>query len=81
MLVPKQDGKVRMSVDDQDLDKASPKDDLPYQTLMSSWTNIARHVLSSFIDCFLGYNQIRMALEDCTKTLFVEYFLLQGHAL
>ena len=33
--VPNKDGKVRMCVDYRDLNRASPKDDFPYRTLMS----------------------------------------------
>ena len=33
--------------------------------------NTAGHALLSFMDGFLGYNQIKMALEDMEKTSFI----------
>ena len=33
--------------------------------------SIARHKLLTFIDAFLGYNQIKMAKEDQEKTTFI----------
>ena len=69
--VPKKDGKVRMCVDFQDLNKASPKDDflLPHIDVLVD--NTAEHVLLSFMDGFSGYNQIKMAPEDMEKTSFI----------
>ena len=67
----KKDGKVRMCVDFQDLNKASPKDDflLPYIDILVD--NTTGHALLSFMDGFLGYNQIKMAPEDMEKISFI----------
>ena len=54
--VPKKDGKVRMSIDIQDLYKASPKDDFPLPHINILVDNIAGHALLSFMDGFSGYN-------------------------
>ena len=69
--VPKKDGKVRMCVDFRDLNKASLKDDflLPHIGILVD--NIVGHALLSFVDGFLGYNLIKMALEDMEKTSFI----------
>jgi len=71
MPVPKKDGKVRMCVDYQDLNWASPKDNftLPHiDVLVDNTTNFA---LFSFMDGFSSYNQIKMAPEDMEKTTFI----------
>ena len=62
--VPKKDGKVRVCVDFQDLNKANPKDDftLPHIDMLVDST--VGHPMFSFMDGFFGYNQILMALED-----------------
>ena len=69
--IPKKDGKVRVCVDFKDLNKASPKDDfrLPHIDLLVDSTT--GHSLLSFMDGFLGYNQILMAPEDMEKTTFI----------
>ncbi|WJZ81221.1 hypothetical protein VitviT2T_001074 [Vitis vinifera] len=69
--VPKKDGKVRVCVDFRDLNKASPKDDfsLPHIDLLVDST--AGHSMLSFMDGFLRYNHILMALEDMEKTTFI----------
>ena len=54
--VPKKDSKVRVCVDFQDLNKASPKDDFLPPRIM---------------DGFSGYNHILMALKDMEKTSFI----------
>ena len=65
------DRKMRMCVDFRDLNMASPKDDfiLPHIDILVY--NTAGHALPSFMDGFLGYNQINMALEDMKKTSFI----------
>ena len=68
--VPKKDGKVRMCVDFRDLNKACPKDDFPLPHIVVLVDNTAGSALMSFMDGFLGYNQIKMAPKDMTKTTF-----------
>ena len=68
--VPEKDGKVKMCVDFRDLNKACPKDDFPLPHIDVLMDNMAGSALMSFIDGFLGYNQIKMAPKDMTKTSF-----------
>ena len=70
MPIPKNDGKVRMCVDFRDLNKACPKDDFPLPHIDVLMDNTTGSTLMSFMDGFLGYNQIKMALKDVTKTTF-----------
>src|ERR1044072_1060525 len=69
--VSKKDGKVRMCVDYQDLNKASPKDDFPLPHIDMLVDSTAKFNVFSFMDGFSGYNQIRMAPEDMEKTSFI----------
>ena len=69
--VPKKDGKVRVCVDFRDLNKASPKDDFPLPHIDLLVDSTAGHSMLSFMDGFLGYNQILMAPEDMVKTSFI----------
>ncbi|GAU39327.1 hypothetical protein TSUD_60780 [Trifolium subterraneum] len=69
--VPKKDGKVRMCVDYRDLNKASPKDNLPLPHIDVLVDNTAKSKVFSFMDGFSGYNQIKMAVEDREKTAFI----------
>ena len=55
----------------KDLNKASLNDDFPLPHVEILVDNDAKSVTYSFIDEFLGYNQIRMAEEDTEKTIFV----------
>ena len=71
VLVPKKDGKVRMCVDYQDLNRASPKDKFPLPHIDTFVDNMAKHSLFSFMDGLSSYNQIRMAPEDMEKTTFL----------
>ena len=71
VLVLKKDGKVRMCVDYRDLNRTSPKDNFSLPHINMLVDNIAKHSLFSFMDEFSGYNQIRMALEDMEKTIFL----------
>ena len=52
---------MRMCVDFQDLNKASPKDDFPLPYI----------ALLLVMDGFLAYNQIKMGREDMEKTSFI----------
>ena len=70
MPVPKKDGKVRMCMDFRDLNKACPKDDFPLPHINILVDNMAGSALMSFMDGFSGYNQIKMAHKDMTKTTF-----------
>ena len=69
--VSKKDGKVRMCVDFRDLNRASPKDNFPLSHIVVLVDNTANFTLFSFMDNFSGYNQIKMALEDMEKTMFI----------
>ena len=57
-----------MCVDFRDLNKASSKDDFPLPHINVLVDNTAGHALLSFMDGFLGYNQIKMAPKDMEKT-------------
>ena len=70
MPVPKKDGKVRMCVDFRDLNKACPKDDFPLPHINVLVDNTTGSVLMSFMNGFLGYNQIKMAPKDMNKNTF-----------
>ena len=54
--IPKKDGKVRMCVDFQELNKASPKYNFPLPQIDILIHNTAGHALLSFIGGFSGYN-------------------------
>ena len=68
--VPKQDGTVRMCVYFRDMNKACPKDDFPHPYIDVVMDNTAYGALMSFMDGLSGYNQIKIAPRDMTKTTF-----------
>ena len=70
-MVPEKDKKVRMCIDYKDLNRASPKDNFFLSHINILVDNMVKNSLFSFMDDFFGYNQIRMALEDKEKTIFV----------
>ena len=70
-LFPKKDDKVRVCVDFQDLNKASPKDDFPLPHIDMLVDSTTGHSMLSFVDGFSGYSQILMALGDMEKTSFI----------
>ena len=69
--IRKKDGKVRMCVDFQDLNKVNPKDDFLLPHIDNLVDNTTGQALLSFMDGFLGYDQIKMAPEDMEKTSFI----------
>ena len=60
-----------MCVDFTDLNKACPNDNYPLSRIDQLVDSIASHKLLSFMDAFLGYNQIRMDEADQEKMSFV----------
>ena len=68
--IPKKDGKVRMCVDFRYLNKACHKNDFPLPHIDVLVDNTTRSSFMSFMDGFLGYNQIKMAPKDMIKTTF-----------
>ena len=60
-----------MCVDFMDLNKACPKDNYPLPQIDTLVDSTARHELLSFMDTFLGYNQIKMNEKDQERTSFV----------
>ena len=70
-MVKKANGKWRMCVDFTDLNKACHKDSYPLPRIDNLVDSTVRHELLSFMDAFLGYDQIRMEETDQEKTSFV----------
>ena len=70
-MVKKANGKWRMCVDFTDLNRACLKDSYLFPRIDTLVGSTARHELLSFIDAFLGYNQIKMSEEVQERTSFV----------
>jgi hypothetical protein len=66
----KNTGKIRVYIDFQNLNKATPKDKYPMPIANMLINNALRHRVISFLDGNSGYNQIFMAKEDMFKTSF-----------
>ena len=71
VLVKKANGKWRMCIDFTDLNKARPNDSFTLPRIDQLVDSMAGHKLLTFMDAFLGYNQMKMAEEDQEKTTFV----------
>ncbi|XP_022743858.1 uncharacterized protein LOC111294732 [Durio zibethinus] len=56
-----------MCIDYRDLNRASPNDNFSLPHIDTLVNHTARHSIFSFIDGFLGYNQIKMAQDDMEK--------------
>jgi hypothetical protein len=63
-----------MCVDYRDLNRASPKDNFPLPHIDTLVDNTTTNAVFSFMDGFSGYNQIKMAEEDKSKTAFVTHW-------
>ena len=71
VIVKKANRKWRMCVDFTDLNKACPKDNYPLPRIDVLVDSTARHQLSSFMNAFSSYNQIKLDKADQEKTSFV----------
>ncbi|XP_057972841.1 uncharacterized protein LOC131160992 [Malania oleifera] len=71
VLVRKPNGKWRTCIDFTDLNKACPKDSFPLPRIDQLVDSTSEHELLSFMDAYLGYNQIPMSPADEEKTSFV----------
>lgn len=71
VMVKKANGKWRMCVDFNDLNRAYPKDNYPLPRINLLMDSIVGHHLLSFMDAFFDYNQIRLDEVDQEKTSFI----------
>jgi len=60
-----------MYVDYTDLNKACPKDAYPLPNIDRLVGGAAGNKVLSFLDTYIGYNQIPMAASDMNKTAFI----------
>jgi hypothetical protein len=70
VIVPKKNRKWRVCVDYRALNKTTQKDHFPLpfiDQVLDSWSG---KKCFSFLDCFNGYNQIKIAPQDQDKTTF-----------
>ena len=70
VLVPKKNGKWRICVNYQELNKATKKDHFPLPFIDQVLDGLAGKKIFSFLDGFSGYNQIQISPEDQDKTTF-----------
>ena len=64
VMVKKPNGKWCICIDYKDLNKACPKDRFPISRIEQLVDATTGHELISFMDTYLGYNQIRMHEPD-----------------
>jgi hypothetical protein len=64
MSVNKKQGTIRVCTDFRDLNKACPKDNFPTSFINQIIDECASCEAFSFMDGFLGYNQIQIKPED-----------------
>ena len=71
MMVPKSNGKWHMCVNYIDLNKAYPKDSYPLLGI-DGLVHVASGLqFMSFMDAYLGYNQIPLHLNNKAKVVFI----------
>lgn len=69
--VMKKQGKICICIDYQDINHAWPKDNYPTPFIDQIIDNCVGSVIFSFMDSFLGYNQIDILPSDRHKTSFI----------
>lgn len=70
VLVKKASRKWRMYVDFTNMNSACPKDSFPLSRIDQLIYSTARHKLPTFMDAYLGYNQIKTSEEDQENATF-----------
>ena len=70
VLVPKPNGTWRTCIDFTDLNKACPKDCFPLPRIDQMVDATSGYEILSFMDAYLGYNQISMHVADQEHTSF-----------
>jgi len=68
--VRKKSGNIRLCVDFRNLNKASEKDNYPLPPIDEVLQAVNGDKMMSFLDGFLGYNQVLVDKEDRLKTTF-----------
>ena len=71
VVISKKNGTWRVCIDFTYLNKACPKDPFPLPHIDSMVDATAGHELLTFMDAYLGYNQILMHPDDQEKTAFM----------
>lgn len=74
VIVPKKNGKLRVCVDLKKVNAATRRDHYPLPFSKHVLERVAGKEAYSFVDGYLGYNQITVALEDQAKTAFITEF-------
>ncbi|GKU99855.1 hypothetical protein SLEP1_g12638 [Rubroshorea leprosula] len=69
-VIVKKNGKLRVCIDFQNLNLATPKDQYPMPVADLLVNGVARHRILSFMDGYSGYNQIFIAEEDISEMTF-----------
>ena len=67
MPIKKKNDQIRCCVDFRNLNKVCLKDEFPLPNIDLLIDSTAMSAMFSFMDGFIGYNQIRMALKDAEK--------------
>jgi hypothetical protein len=74
VLVEKPNGSWCMCIDYTCLNKACPRDEYPLHRICQIMDSMASCELLSFLDAYLGYHQISLAIDDKEKTSFITPF-------
>jgi hypothetical protein len=71
VVVPKPNGAMRTCIDFTNLNKGCPKDPFPLSCINQILDSTASCDLLCFLDAFSGYHQIKVAVEDEDKIVFI----------
>ena len=71
VVVPKKNGKLRICVDFRRLNAATKKDPYPLPFTDEVFDTVIGYAAYSFIDCFSGYHQVHIHVDDRYKTAFI----------